>query len=69
MFDVELLALAIRLGYRVKEVPKRWRDDADSRYNLIAGSFQNLAELLWIRSSVSRMQDCAIVERSVSAGR
>ena len=31
MFDVEILALAQRLGYRIKEVPVRWSDDADSR--------------------------------------
>jgi dolichyl-phosphate beta-glucosyltransferase len=69
MFDVELLALAIRLGYRIKEVPIRWRDDADSRYNLITGTFRNLGELMKIRTSVSRLRDCAIVERSVSTGR
>ena len=33
MFDVEILALAQLLGYRIKEVPIRWRDDGDSRLN------------------------------------
>jgi dolichyl-phosphate beta-glucosyltransferase len=69
MFDVELLALAIRLGYCIKEVPIRWRDDADSRYNLVTGTLRNLGELMKIRTSVSRLRDCAIVERSVSTGR
>jgi dolichyl-phosphate beta-glucosyltransferase len=68
MFDVELLALAIRLGYRIKEVPIRWRDDADSRYNLVTGTLRNLGELMKVRASVSRLRDCAIVERSVSTG-
>ncbi len=31
MFDVEILAIARRLGYRIQQVPVRWRDDADSR--------------------------------------
>ena len=34
MFDVELLALALWFGYKVKEVPIRWRDDGDSRLQL-----------------------------------
>ncbi len=29
MFDVEILAIAHRLGYRIQEVPIVWRDDAD----------------------------------------
>ena len=69
MFDVELLALAIRLGYPIKEVPIRWRDDADSRYSIVTGTLRNLMELVKIRTSVSRLRDCAIVERSVSTSR
>ena len=30
MFDVEILALARRLGYRIEQVPVRWRDEARS---------------------------------------
>src|ERR1035441_7786072 len=36
MFDVEILAIARRLGYRIEQLPIRWRDDADSRFNLIS---------------------------------
>ncbi len=68
MFDVEVLALASRLGYRIKEVPIRWRDDADSRLNLVAGNLHILGELLKIRFSISRLGDCTIVERSESTG-
>ena len=32
MFDVEILYLAERAGYRIAQVPVRWRDDADSRF-------------------------------------
>jgi dolichyl-phosphate beta-glucosyltransferase len=36
MFDVEILAIARRLGYRIEQLPIRWRDDADSRFNVIS---------------------------------
>lgn len=49
MFDVEILALAQRLAYRIKEVPVRWRDDADSRLQLLAGNLQNGVDLFKIR--------------------
>jgi dolichyl-phosphate beta-glucosyltransferase len=49
MFDVELLYLCQRLGYRVKEVPIRWRDDADSRLELVAGNLRNVRDIFRIR--------------------
>lgn len=49
MFDVEILYLAHRSGYRICQVPVRWRDDGDSRLQLVAGNVQNVADLLRIR--------------------
>ncbi len=49
MFDIELLHLCARAGYRVKEVGVRWRDDGDSRLDLVAGNARNLVDLLRIR--------------------
>jgi dolichyl-phosphate beta-glucosyltransferase len=49
MFDVEVLRLAERSGYRVKEVAVRWRDDGDSRLDLVSGNWQNFVDLLRIR--------------------
>jgi len=49
MFDIELLHLAGRSGYRIKEVGVRWRDDADSRLELLAGNVRNFADLFRIR--------------------
>jgi dolichyl-phosphate beta-glucosyltransferase len=51
MFDVEILCLALRSGYRIKEVGVRWRDDGDSRLDLVAGNWQNMIDIL--RISVS----------------
>ena len=49
MFDVEILHLAERSGYRIKEVGVRWRDDRDSRLDLVAGNWRNLVDLMRIR--------------------
>jgi hypothetical protein len=49
MCDVELLYLAERLGLKVREVGIRWRDDGDSRLELVRGNLQNAFDLLRIR--------------------
>jgi dolichyl-phosphate beta-glucosyltransferase len=48
MFDVEILAIARRLGYRIQQVPIRWRDDADSRLNLVSGNLRNVRDIFRI---------------------
>ena len=49
MFDVEVLYLAERLGYRTKEVPIRWMNDPDSRLQLVRGNLLNMRDLIRIR--------------------
>jgi dolichyl-phosphate beta-glucosyltransferase len=49
MFDVEVLHLAERSGYRIKEVGVRWHDDGDSRLNLVTGNWRNMLDILRIR--------------------
>jgi dolichyl-phosphate beta-glucosyltransferase len=49
MFDVEILYLARCSGYSIEQVPVRWRDDNDSRLNLIAGNARNLIDVFRIR--------------------
>jgi dolichyl-phosphate beta-glucosyltransferase len=69
MFDVEILALAQRLGYSIKEVPIRWHDDADSRLQLIAGNLRNMADIFKIRFSLLRhTQASAVVRAKASVG-
>ena len=48
MFDVEILRLARRLGYGIKEVGVRWQDDGDSRLDLVAGNWRNMQDILRI---------------------
>jgi dolichyl-phosphate beta-glucosyltransferase len=49
MFDVEILCLATLFGYRLKEVPIRWRDDGDSRLQLVSGNIRNVRDIFRIR--------------------
>jgi dolichyl-phosphate beta-glucosyltransferase len=49
MFDVEILYLARQLGYRIEQVPIRWRDDGDSRLVLLRGNVRNGLDILRIR--------------------
>ncbi len=49
MFDVEVLHLAERAGHRIKEVGVRWRDDGDSRLDLLSGNWRNFLDVLSIR--------------------
>ena len=66
MFDVELLMLAHRLGFGIKEVPIRWRDDNDSRLQLLSGNFRNAIDIFKIRLHLRRISP-APVAMSVAA--
>jgi dolichyl-phosphate beta-glucosyltransferase len=48
MFDVEILYLAERAGYRIAQVPVRWRDDADSRFG-VGEALEDALDILRIR--------------------
>ena len=54
MFDVEILVLARRLGYRIQQVPIRWRDDGDSRLALLGGNLRNVIDIIRIGLAQSR---------------
>lgn len=49
MFDVEILLLAVKAGYRIERLPVEWRDDPDSRFKPVRGTLRNLRELARIR--------------------
>jgi dolichyl-phosphate beta-glucosyltransferase len=48
-FDVELIFIAQKRGYKIKEVPITWYFDADSRMRLIQDSLHILVEIWEIR--------------------
>lgn len=62
MFDVEILRLAQMLGYRIKEVGVRWKDDGDSRLDLVAGNWRNALDILKIGLSRFRLPVARDVE-------
>jgi dolichyl-phosphate beta-glucosyltransferase len=49
MFDVEILYIARQRGYTIAQVPVRWRDDGDSRLQLISGNLRNVRDVLSIK--------------------
>jgi dolichyl-phosphate beta-glucosyltransferase len=49
MFDVEILFIARLRGYSITQVPVRWRDDGDSRLQLVVGNLRNVRDILSIR--------------------
>lgn len=55
MCDVEILWLAERLGFAVREVGISWNDDGDSRLELVRGNIRNGLDLFRIR--FGRYQD------------
>lgn len=50
-FDIELLFIAKRRGYRIREVPITWYFDADSRMKLVQDSLNLLREIWDIRQN------------------
>lgn len=48
-FDVEILAIALRRGYKVVEVPIRWKYFPGSKVNVIRDSLRMAMDLLTIR--------------------
>jgi len=72
MFDVEVLHLAEQSGYHIKEVGVRWRDDGDSRLQLVSGNWRNMLDILRIRFGKSQsaehaLRECEAVSRSDTA--
>jgi dolichyl-phosphate beta-glucosyltransferase len=59
MFDVEILSLALRANYQLKEVGVRWQDDGDTRLKLVSGNWKNFKDLLRIRFGSGRSVRCA----------
>jgi len=48
-FDTELLLLAEKRGYRIKEIPVRWREDPDTRVNIMKTAWEDIQGLARLR--------------------
>lgn len=55
MFDIELLVLADRLGYRVAEMPVTWTDDPASRLRIVRDTLRMFRDLVRIRWTALRV--------------
>lgn len=48
-FDTELLLLAEKRGYRIKELPVRWVEDPDTRVDIVKTALEDMRGLLRLR--------------------
>ena len=48
-FDSELLIIAEKNGFRIKEIPVRWIDDPDTRVRIISTAWEDIKGLLRLR--------------------
>ncbi len=53
-FDVEVLAIALRRGYQVTEVPIHWYFMSDSKISPVRDTFTMVSEVIKIRGNVRR---------------
>ena len=49
MYDVEILYLAKKNGYKIAQIPVHWHDDGDSRLELVRGNIRNFKDVISIR--------------------
>ncbi|MBI1922567.1 MAG: glycosyltransferase family 2 protein [Geobacter sp.] len=62
-FDVEILALARKQGYRIAEVPVRWKNAPGSKVNPVFDSLQMLYDLCRIRFFLGSAKHCAASQK------
>lgn len=55
LFDCEVLGLADRLGYRVREVPVRWCNHPETRVRVLPAVFETPGQLLALRRRLNRI--------------
>ena len=48
-FDTEMLLVAEKNGYRIKEIPVKWSDDPDSRVRIVSTAYEDVKGLLRLR--------------------
>ena len=66
MYDVEILYLARKAGYSIAQVPVRWRDDGDSRLQLVSGNIRNAVDIFRIRFGNVRRHTQPMAEASAA---
>jgi dolichyl-phosphate beta-glucosyltransferase len=59
MFDIEIILLALRQGYRIGEFPVEWACDPDSRLSVTRTPWPVLAELHTLRRTMANHRNTA----------
>ena len=54
-FDVEILARSRRMGYLIKEIPVRWRNDDRTRVSALSDSTKMFLDMLAVSRKVQRI--------------
>jgi hypothetical protein len=54
-FDTELLLIAEKNGYRLKEIPVAWVDDPDSRVKILKTAWEDVKGLWRLRRNFPRV--------------
>ncbi len=62
-FDSEMLIVAEKNGYRIREVPVYWTDDPDSRVDIVRTAYRDLKGLLRLRTVGLRRASRILAER------
>ncbi|HLG50744.1 MAG TPA: dolichyl-phosphate beta-glucosyltransferase [Chloroflexota bacterium] len=63
-FDTELLLIAEKNGYRLKEIPVTWRDDPDSRVKILRTAWEDLKGLWRLKRHFPRIQRSRMIQPS-----
>jgi glycosyltransferase involved in cell wall biosynthesis len=58
-FDTELLVLAEKQGYKIKEIPVTWSEDDDSRVKIVPTAWQNIKGIWRLRKKQKQMRSHA----------
>lgn len=69
MYDVEILYLARKANYSIGQMPIRWRDDGDSRLQLVSGNIHNAMDVFRIRFSSTKSIDPIVSHTGPATGK
>jgi hypothetical protein len=64
--DTELLILAEKLGYRIFDLPVRWKDDPDTRVKIWSTAIEDIRGLLRLRRNFVRRAYCRSASKELS---
>jgi glycosyltransferase involved in cell wall biosynthesis len=62
-FDTELLVLAEKQGYKIRDIPIAWIEDDDSRVKIIPTALKNIRGILRLRWTLSKRRLESLVSR------